>query len=69
MGQLAALTNQMFDHDFFDLGLDSLGVAQIVIGLRGMGHGWVNSGIIYKNPTINTLAARLWWGDNGDEEL
>lgn len=69
MGQLPVLTNQMFDHDFFDLGLDSMRIAQIVHGLRAMpGFDWVRSGIIYKNPTINTLAARLWWGNNNEEQ-
>lgn len=47
------------DSDFFALGLDSLGVGFVRGRLAQAGIVWIDSGIIYKNPTIETLTARL----------
>lgn len=56
------------DSDFFALGLDSVGVGFVSGLLVRAGIDWIDRGIIYKNPTIETLTARLRRGP-GDEPL
>lgn len=56
----------MDDTDFFSVGVDSTTVAQISAALTGLGFDWANYGTIYKNPTIESLTARLCRGRGGE---
>lgn len=49
----------MDEIDFFSLGLDSMGIAHIVGQLVAIGFNFVKAEIIYENPTIYMLTARL----------